>query len=255
LVDAVAGEDLGPLPGVVELDVYTQSLTIRADVAGCTGAFDLLHSVHFDVNKFGVRDSEHCERHSPYAAFGNVSNDEAVYHEKYIQPGTYMFEATPFEELNCDGAKAGYNLYKRVTFVRECPGSVVSFKHYDAESSTWVASRDFMQLCPGDTTFEAVTENCNGDRIHSVRLELFDRTSSDSVAAQKVENIVPYTLFGDIPSGAVAVKTVNEGAYTLIATPYSRDQARGTAGNPSSVYFTVKNSAACDRRHLRSALK
>ncbi len=54
----------------------------------------------------------------------------------------------------------------------------------------------------------------------------------------RVENVPPYALFGD-SEGDYAAGKFRRGTQTIMATPYSRDKARGEAGEPSSISFTV----------------
>ena len=70
------------------------------------------------------------------------------------------------------------------------------------------------------------------DTVGSVRFGL------DGNAAFRTENAAPYALAGDT-AGVYHPWTPTPGRHTLTATPYHRPGARGTAGKPLSVRFTV----------------
>ncbi|MEM6802675.1 MAG: T9SS type A sorting domain-containing protein [Bacteroidota bacterium] len=58
----------------------------------------------------------------------------------------------------------------------------------------------------------------------------------------RVENFAPYALAGDRNGDYFGLSNIHPGTYTLMATPYSRRGARGTAGSPMMVTFTIVRS-------------
>nr|WKN37078.1 fasciclin domain-containing protein [Tunicatimonas sp. TK19036] len=68
------------------------------------------------------------------------------------------------------------------------------------------------------------------DQIGSVKFQLNSKTY--------IRNEAPYALFG-APNGNFASGTFQPGEYTLIATPYSEDNAQGVAGEPLEIQFEV----------------
>ncbi|MCX2739938.1 heparin lyase I family protein [Pontibacter anaerobius] len=55
------------------------------------------------------------------------------------------------------------------------------------------------------------------------------------------ENIAPYAFAGDDMNGDYYAWTPSVGKYTLTVTPYSSSGGKGTAGQPTTVSFTVTN--------------
>jgi hypothetical protein len=60
----------------------------------------------------------------------------------------------------------------------------------------------------------------------------------------KTENVEPYTLFGDNGRGNYFGKILPTGTYTLTATPYSANFARGMKGESKILSFTVKRGSS-----------
>jgi len=66
----------------------------------------------------------------------------------------------------------------------------------------------------------------------------YDTPTTNFNPSFKVENIAPYALFGD-SSGAYNPGTFQVGEYMITATAYTGSSGSGTAGQPTSVSFTV----------------
>ncbi len=64
------------------------------------------------------------------------------------------------------------------------------------------------------------------------------RFDFDGVADFRVENLPPYSLFGDI-AGDYESGMFSTGTHTLSATPFSQDNASGTSGMTASLDFSV----------------
>jgi hypothetical protein len=80
----------------------------------------------------------------------------------------------------------------------------------------------------------SVRANTDDQGVESVRFAL------DANANFRTENSPPYVLFGD-NSGNISGGTIAVGAHTLTATPFSADNAGGTAGTAQTVSFNVIN--------------
>jgi|GEM_PF-18472 len=79
-----------------------------------------------------------------------------------------------------------------------------------------------------------IRANVSPKEVGSVAFELNGRRG-------RVENVVPYALLGDIAGNYFGGK-LNPGEYSVTATPYSKRRARGEAGTPLTVNFTVVNA-------------
>lgn len=75
-------------------------------------------------------------------------------------------------------------------------------------------------------------------KIGSVRFQLDGRTT-------RVENHVPYLINGDAKDGTDFLPwTPAVGRHTLVITPYSRADGKGTAGDPVQINLTVTDGTA-----------
>ena len=75
----------------------------------------------------------------------------------------------------------------------------------------------------------------NPNRVGSVRFEL-----DGPISINRVENMAPYTLFGDSNRGQdYAGKTFLPGQYILTVTPFEQARGQGTAGVPLTVHFEI----------------
>ncbi|MDX2306034.1 MAG: S8 family serine peptidase [Microscillaceae bacterium] len=60
----------------------------------------------------------------------------------------------------------------------------------------------------------------------------------------QIENIAPYTLFGDAPWSNILGKTLTPGKYTLKATPYTKINRQGIPGTPLLIQFELVDNIA-----------
>lgn len=70
--------------------------------------------------------------------------------------------------------------------------------------------------------------------VESVRLVL-----TGSKANKRTENIAPYALYGDLPTGNYLGSDFVTGAYSITATPYTGNNLKGSKGSPVTVNFTL----------------
>ena len=95
------------------------------------------------------------------------------------------------------------------------------------------ATVDLFALCGGVTCQVNIETVTSVSPIESVTMQLSgatNRTRTDSTS--------PYTMQGNNGGDYVGF-TINRGVHTFTATPYSADNAGGTAGAPLAVTFTV----------------
>ncbi len=80
-------------------------------------------------------------------------------------------------------------------------------------------------ICPGSTSVKSVRFILNGSVF-------------------RTENIAPYALNGDTPTGSYTKWNAAPGSYTLTATPYSGSSGSGTAGIALTRNFTIVSGSA-----------
>lgn len=176
------------------------------------------------------------ENRAPYLLAGDSGGD--IFPMR-LYAGHYTVSATPYEGASASGAKGnGLSVDFRVAASPWVPPAVVmGFTLYNADSDQVIAS-----LHNGDTLNLATL--CGSCQINieaitsppvtgSVRLELTGATS-----ATRTENGAPYLLAGD-KSGDLFPMTLNNGVYSLTATPYAGASTSGVAGAALTVEFTV----------------
>ncbi|RYZ49603.1 MAG: hypothetical protein EOO14_20410, partial [Chitinophagaceae bacterium] len=89
----------------------------------------------------------------------------------------------------------------------------------------------------GTLSSTALNVRANAGNAASVKMVL-----SGAQSKTIIENVVPFALYGDA-NGNYNAWTPVVGSYTLTATPYSATGAKGTAGAPLAINFTVTNQA------------
>lgn len=97
---------------------------------------------------------------------------------------------------------------------------------------------DIKTLVDGDVIGKSETENINvrfnpAEPPGSVRFIL----NGSNV---RTENAAPYSLAGDASGNYNPWTGASSGSYTLTATPYSGSGAGGTAGEPTTIHFTIE---------------
>jgi hypothetical protein len=227
LVDAGTDGDIGPLNDgdVINLALLEANyLNIRANtVPGDVG------SVRFDLN--GVVNVR-TENVVPYALYGDWKGD---YFNWSPAVGTYTLTATPFTGVWRTGV-AGTPA--TITFEIINVPVVTGFTLVDADTNT-----DLMPLEDGAVIDLASlpTQNLNvraevmPGQVGSVRFDFNGTTGF------RVENVVPYALFGDW-KGNYFEWEATPGTYSLSATPFSGSNTGGTAGMAASISFTLQSS-------------
>ena len=89
-----------------------------------------------------------------------------------------------------------------------------------------------------DLSVDGLFLNIKADVSGTVGSVAFSLTGQST----KIENVAPYVMLGD-DAGIYRKWTPAAGTYTLRATPYSKANRGGTAGETVEVTFTVTNSA------------
>ncbi|MGB6220435.1 MAG: hypothetical protein WBG04_05350, partial [Haloferula sp.] len=117
--------------------------------------------------------------------------------------------------------------------------SVDSLVLIDANSDSPVAG--FSPIPNGaviDTSITGTALNIRAittpDPTGSVKFALSGATTHN-----QTESVAPYALYGDSPAGDYTVGSLNNGAHTLTATPFTGGGGNGTEGTPLTITFTV----------------
>jgi hypothetical protein len=208
-------------------DLPTKKLSIRADTDP-----DTVGSVRFELS--GKQTRIQLENEVPYALFGDVRGD---YEKWFPAPGSYTLTAIPYSQPNSQG-EAGTPLTIRFTVK---PPQVVSFTLINTQSEQPIRplhDGDEINLADLPTKKLNIRADTDPATVGSVRFEL-----SGKQTRTQVENEVPYALFGDI-RGDYEKWYPAPGSYTLTATPYTERDAKGEAGTPLTIHFTVVRKQA-----------
>jgi hypothetical protein len=200
-------------------DLKCNGQTIVANTTGQIG------SVKFDLNNafFMMQNA------SPYTLTGD---NYGTYFKPWIpEAGAYTLTATPYSQADA-GGQAGQPLTIHFTVK---PGTAVV--SYDIVNTSGTILR---HLNEGDILFlddlkangQTIVASTTGE-IGSVKFDLNNKFFM-------MQNAFPYTLTGDNYGTYFQPWIPHPGAYTLTATPYSKPDAGGCAGQPLTIHFMVK---------------
>jgi hypothetical protein len=236
LVNADNGEDLDELRegDVINLATLpTRNLNIRAETAPAG-----VGSVVFDFN--GKKATENL---APYALAGDFASTPVKYRilTPALSPGNYELSAVPYADDNGEG-DAGLAL--TVNF-RVVESAVTGFVLVDADTGEEVMQIEDQSVIYLADLPERVNIRANTvpAKVGSVVFE-YNEYLSQYPGLRVVENLPPYALGGDFyeqPARyrALADTLVDEGIYSLLATPYAKDGGKGAAGQPLRVLFLL----------------
>ncbi|HEX8531866.1 MAG TPA: T9SS type A sorting domain-containing protein, partial [Cytophagales bacterium] len=163
-----------------------------------------------------------------------------------LSPGNYKLSAVPYAQSKGEGA-VGSGL--TVNF-RVVESAVTSFTLVDADTG-----EDLGEIEDGDVIFLAdlpsgnlnIRANTMPAKVGSVVFEYNEYLSSPGLRV--VENLPPYALGGDFNTDPAEYRTladslVDEGIYSLLATPYAEAGGKGAAGQPLRVLFLLSADTA-----------
>ena len=214
----VAGYDPIANGATLNLSGLPVGLNIRANAGDEAGM------VVFSLND----DAEfHKERVAPYSMFGDREGDYAA---GRLPVGTHTMGAT----ASATGEQGS------VTFSVVSGGSNAVNGLFVVNAET---GEEFTALTNGAAIDgSSLPEGVNlvakvGDDVKSVMFDL------NSGFYQRIENVAPFALFGDI-SGSYLAGSLPNGEHTLVVTPYSQVRTGGDAGTSLTVTFTVSGAAA-----------
>jgi len=201
----------------------TQNLSVQAITQGSTGSvrFALDQNNNFRVENF-----------APYALFGDNGGNDFV--GGSFSLGEHTLTATAFSGSNATGS-TGTAETVSFTFVDEPVAPQVT--------GLFLINTDTQQVIQeihdGDTinvgALPPTHLNVNAVTNASASSVKFGLDANDNL---RTESIAPYALFGDA-SGQFVEGTFNFGEHTITATPFTDDNAGGTAGDALTVAFTL----------------
>ena len=243
LVDANTNKDIGPLSEgdrIVLSSLGTKNLAIRAET-------DPPYVGSVKINIEGAINTSQIENSAPYASFGD---NKGKLNGKEFAFGDYTVEAIPYSDKMGKG-KTGLPLQVSFQMVEQ----VKSMTLVDAMTDKDIEELSYITfISPADYGNQLnIRANVSAPKnIGSVKfvlkyvsnIEIFEVYS-------KVENYYPYSLFGDEAGGDYLPGTFEDGVYVLEATPYSKQNAKGTAGERLSDILIVDNgglSASASRQ-------
>ncbi len=230
LIDATNGSVLQPLQDGDTINLALASLKLSVGAA-----FDInkVGSVAFEIK--GPVSHKQTESQAPFVLFGDDPRNNSIrnIYGRLLPIGNYSVTATPFEKINKEG-KAGIPISASFTVIYE--SEVSAFDLYDA-----VSNQKIMDLTDGSIIYTDELEHgplnvlihTTPEVVGSVKVELEGPTSR-----KWVEKTQPYTLFRNYGNDLLG-KPLPAGEYHLKATPYLQTKARGYAGLPLEISFTV----------------
>lgn len=225
---------------------FIQLMDGGAYFSGLRGEFDGQTAIRATIKPFNPSGSmqimiegpisySRIENFPPYSLFGDL---DGVFNTREFQAGTYMLSATPYSEANGKGEQG---LTRNLSFtILEGNYILNGAGLVDAESKSFLD--ELLSADDGNTTFKSLVDNgtvaldydcINGPCPGSVAMAL-----SGPVSSSRIENELPFTLFGD-QGGNFMGRSLTIGNYTLSITPYTQDDGMGLAGSTITADFSI----------------
>jgi hypothetical protein len=180
---------------------------------------------------------------APFSMYGDGNNGKDIYGRAF-SAGSFTFSAQPFSNTGGTGT-AGTKRTFTINFVNGTTGSTPSttvtppsvsgFRIINA--STGVALSGYSNITASTTI------KLSSLSTRNIQILALASGGTESVKmgwtgrATRIENVAPYELFAN-SQGVASSWYATSGTYTVSATPYSADLAKGTAGSTKSVKLT-----------------
>lgn len=192
-------------------------------------------SVRFIVSDSdGAVISDRVENQAPFAAFGDNNGD---YYRVTAYGTGFAIDATAYSEKFAQGDEVGGSVFL-ASFSRSEPVNA-GLTIINADSNAQVAS-----VANGQTfSLADIGSNLNlnaefGDLGGQIGSVVFDQISGVDTTPQKIENVAPYALFGDI-SGDFKGQEFSAGTVSVRVRAFSGGNGSGTELADMTYVFTL----------------
>ena len=242
LIDAASDQVLFTLSDGQEIDINslpTNFLSAEALVNNLT------ESVRLEIS--GIINNTQTENIVPYSLFGD--NPPGNFFGRNFEAGAYSLKATPYSENGLKGTKgstvtinfrlvsSNLPLVNSATLIRPDVGSG---NNPDPEIRELTENAVIDLAAEGGSI--SIRANASMANTESIRFILKD--SQGNILTNRVENILPYALLGDNPTGDYTAFVPASGSYELTMIPYTEDLGQGNAGTALVRNFTVINGSS-----------
>lgn len=165
---------------------------------------------------------KHMENVFPYVLPGQMLTS--------LKPGHHILTAQVYSKRHKRGEK-GMARTAIITITNSA--AILNFEVINKNGDVLTKLNNGDEINIGDPAFREITIRANTmpETVGSVKFQL-------NKHHRRVENVVPYTLFGD-QNGRYTMWKPQPGRFELTATPYSQANAGGYAGESLKVYFKV----------------
>ncbi|MEO1714511.1 MAG: hypothetical protein AAFU60_14360, partial [Bacteroidota bacterium] len=181
---------------------------------------------------------ERVENASPYAVFGDNAGN---FNGFALQPGNYRLSATPYTAANAGGiAGEAFSINFEIVATLNAMPRVTQLLLVNADTEETIGEiqegSTFDRALIGDSQL-AVVALTNFTPVGSVQFDL-----QGPINESRLENLVPYALFGDGNNGQDFFgMDFPNGEYAISATAFSQSQGNGS-NNTLALNFSITDS-------------
>ena len=244
--------DIPPVPDIVvskmilintdtqeEIAEITDGDDIEIDFAGITNLGIRVLTIpetigSLDISLSGAFAHRQTENMLPYSLFGDQPGSGDL-SGRPLPPGSYRLNVVPFSDANLGGSNSpnaliNFNIIQKQTI------AVTGFKLFDADTDTEIMPLEdgaVIDLATLDKWNLSIIAETNLADLGSVALSL-----SGAYEASRIENHLPYSLFGEDGTDTRGVELC-AGVYQVTATPFSESYGQGIQGNTIAAQFTL----------------
>jgi len=178
------------------------------------------------------------ENVGPYTIFGDRPSNGDIF-GRDLKPGHYTIDTDIYEKDNLQGKLV---VSGALDFEAKFCGCEIEYILFDADKDVAVGElKENECIRPNEFNIQArPTSACPVTESASMKL-------NGPIHAQRLENVGPYTIFGDrLSNGDIFGRTYQEGDYVIHSEIFSEDDLRGYLVVEREFYFTVTKD--CKRR-------
>lgn len=204
------------------LDQNPSQLSIEAKVGS------QVKSVQFQINQ----ETPRTENTAPYSLLGDKTTSFTPFP---FEPGIYVIKATPYSGISRTGIK-GNPLIINLTVRATSPSSMYqSFINADNDRVVLSPIPNNSQININNIgTFTIEPKNIP-DSTGSIVFKIIEGPEQ---GYKKVENILPFTLFGDKKGDYLGIPTQAGDSYTITVEAYDQKSGKGNLIQQSTISFT-----------------